>query len=530
MIALKDKKLNGLQRGILKISGVNQYVDTRINESLPIITKENRNYIEYFQMLENKAWYNGTASELERFYKTKQPMVQYLPNSFWRVVNTNMVRSHSGFPRTISNAFGALLFDKMPEIKVESGSKARAQRLQAQLNRILDVNDILNLLQESAQLQSYSGMVGLKLNIDTTVDDVPFITLYPKEDFKVYRKYGQIIYIDFYDYYDDKTLVSRYGRGYISYSLFDDRENELELSSVAELANLKDIAFYHDGEPVNTIFATPVQNKSGDRSDYDGLMSLFNSLDEVISTKENYIRTTKPIETMTEDLAPKNESGNVLARSHFDTSVVVLDSPLTESGTGTKYERTIPDIKMEGFKSAIEQIQEQILMAVSLSPGTLGLSTGGSRESSEALEIRERASARVRNEKLSIWKEKLADFLEATILMKEYMDNGHNIDGTIHLDKIPQFEIAIGFTDYATDTLADRVDLYIKQYEAGLVPLDFALAKIYGPDLPKNQLMNLIISAKKLNGLPLTAEENEFVETQNRKSVKSQESIYDLND
>ena len=112
---------------------------------------------------------------------------------------------------------------------------------------ILDENDILSLMQEAAQMQSYSGAVAFKLNYDSTLADVPLMTLYPKERFYEHKKLGQTVYVDFYDYYhtdnDTYKLVSRYGRGHISYSLFLG-EKEVPLNSVAQTSDLKDIAFY----------------------------------------------------------------------------------------------------------------------------------------------------------------------------------------------------------------------------------------------------------------------------------------------
>ena len=48
------------------------------------------------------------------------------------------------------------------------------------------------------------------------------------------------------------------------------------------------------------------------------------------------------------------------------------------------------ELKIQGYKDAFEIIRETILTKVSLSPGTLGLPSGGANESSISLNIRER--------------------------------------------------------------------------------------------------------------------------------------------
>jgi len=259
----------------------------------------------------------------------------------------------------------------------------------------------LSLLQNGAQLQSYSGTVGLKLNYDPTISNTPLISIYPKENVEIYRKYGQTIYIDFFDYFDDDyKLVSRYGLGYIYYSLFKGN-SQVPLSSLEQTRDLEDVSFTdREGNLVPIMFATTVQNKSNERSDYDGLISSFHALDEAFSTMVNYLRKTKPNLFITEDIAQKDPSGRPKPLNEFDNVITLLDS--TPTGEETKIVRDIEEIKIVGFREAFEAIRENILMKVSLSPATLGLPSGGARESSMALNIRERASMRVRNEKLAI--------------------------------------------------------------------------------------------------------------------------------
>lgn len=505
-------KLNWLQRSLIKGMGVDKFVDDYNKNQRSELKFENPNSPQDFQAEEYKTWFYGTPERLEEFYKKNIYYSRYQPNHFWRAVNTNMVRVHSPFAATISNAFGALLFSNSPEIKVDSNKVTVTRKMQNRLNDILDVNDILSLLQEAAQYQSYSGMVGLKLNIEQTITDVPLITLYPKERMNIHKKYNQVIYIDFIDYFNDgdHKLISRYGRGYITYKLLDKNGKRVPIDTLEETAGLEDVAFYKDERLIPIVFAEVVQNKSGDRSDYDGLIPLFHALDETYSTMMNYIRKTKPNVKITEDLAIKDPITNKpLPRSDFDNNIIVLDSVPNQTGNETKIERDITDPVIAGFEASIDKIREEILMKVSLSPGTLGLSIGGARESSEALEVRERSSARIRQEKLAIWQEKLASFLSAALILDLLVQETDFRDG-VDVGDIPEFQVLINFSEYKTMGLENKVDLYLKQYEKGLIPIDFALARIYGDSYSKSEILSLSIRTKTENNIPLTQEEEEF--------------------
>lgn len=300
----------------------------------------------------------------------------------------------------ISDAFSSILFSNKPEFVIDSGSKSRDVQYKQRLDDIFSVNEILSLLQEAAAIQSYSGGVGLKINIDYTLSDVPLITIYPQEKYHCHKKYGQIVYIDFFDEYGTYTLRSRYGRGYISYTLLQE-ERVVPLTSIPETADLKDIAFTDtESNLIPFLFATEVPNRGNGGSDYDGLTTSFHALDEAYSAMTNYIRKTKPNLYVTEDLIPKDVYGKPLKFNDFDAIITMLDS--TPDGQGTSIQREIEVVNVAGYRETFDTIRNVILQKAGISPSTLGIETAGANASGEALNIRERASARTRTEKLSV--------------------------------------------------------------------------------------------------------------------------------
>ena len=394
---------NRFQRSIIKAIGVDRYLADISNNKKDMglfVTSESE---RAQHMRENYIWYLGDSHKLEEFYKTHFAHRIYNGYHFWRVVNTDMPRHHYPLPKAISNAMGSLLFSNNPEIIVETGDKDRNETYQEIIDEINDVNDILSLLQHAASLQSYSGSVALRINIDTTLTDVPLISIYPKEQYYEHKKYGQTIYIDFYDDYNDGyRLISRYGRGYISYRLLKN-DTQVSLDSHPQTQGLKDVAFRTRGtdELLNMIFAVCVPNKADSKSDYDGLISSFQAMDEAYSSFVSYIRDTKTNTFITEDIAPKGSEGDIKRLNKFDNTIVILDNMNPAEGN-TVINRDTVEVNIVGYRQSFETIREAILTTVGVSPGTLGIEFAGANTSGEALNIRERASARTRAEKLAI--------------------------------------------------------------------------------------------------------------------------------
>jgi hypothetical protein len=160
--------------GLIKSMGIDKYIAEREKASsltVDVVDGVDRQFLE----LERKQWYNGDNHSLEMFYKTHQLYQVYPGYLFWRVVNNDQPRVHYPLASAISNAFGSLLFSNTPKFSVETGSKARNKKYEQRLKEIFQVNDILSLLQQSAQQQSYSGGVALKLNIDYSLADTPMM-------------------------------------------------------------------------------------------------------------------------------------------------------------------------------------------------------------------------------------------------------------------------------------------------------------------------------------------------------------------
>ena len=509
------KKTNKIQNLFIKGFGIDRYLTQWENNQK--ILKLNLVGEDRHEELENRIWFQGKGEKIEYFYKTILPHNVFNSQyQFWRVVNTNIPRTHYPLPGLISGAIGTLLFNQEIDFTVDAGAKVRNKALQDRLDEILDTNDILVLLQSAAAYQSYSGQVGLKINYDTSISDDPLITAYPKERLDVHSKYGQTIYIDFIDEYDgDYKLVSRYGLGYINYMLFH-KEKRVELSELQETADLKDVAFFDsNGQIVPVMFAVVVNNKGKHaHSDYRGLIDTFHALDETYSALNNYIRRTKPNVFITEDIAQKDANGRPLPLNEFDNIITILDQAVGENNT--RIDRELIEIKTQGYLDTINKYRMVALEKIGLSPATIGIDAAGANQSGEALNIRERASGRLREEKLSNWREQLDKFLYAVLMFDYIVHNSfEGSDGTYLVELPSDFIVKSNFGEYIKESLKERSETYLNLYEKGVVSLEFAIHEIFGKDLNEEELLRLVAETKVGKGIPLNELEKKSLETLN---------------
>lgn len=302
--------------------GLAQYLDNKAQErfnkriqayfnnaaadiKLPSLSKKE------FRLAENKIWYKAQDSgELYKFYKQRFDMDTgyYNQNHFYKSIDNNpdLVLQHFNLSQQIVYAISNLTFGKEPTISVIDGNKQTAKKLQSQLDDIYSDNKKMPFLLDAARKLSYSGAVGIMLNLNEFVSKYPIMQAYPKENIDVLRTYGRISDIIFKDYYDvgnnkTLTLYSIYGRGYIKYKLVREGYNqatgtsiieELPLDTLPQTADLEDCYFkYSDGTPYDKIFAVYVENKDG-RSSYEGCIDDFISIDENYSQFETFIRNS----------------------------------------------------------------------------------------------------------------------------------------------------------------------------------------------------------------------------------------------
>ena len=470
--------------------------------------------IKYYQLL-NKLWYSGNALSLESFHKLnvnpESMKTTIVDTSFWKWVSNEpgITKIHSSFPAAVCQQMSSLLFSEIPVMDIKTGNKQSDKAINTVLDKILDDNNISNLILNGAQLESYSGGIAAKFSIDRDFSDYPIIEIYPREDIEVKTKYGRIFEIVFSDMYtnDNKNylLNSIYGYGYIKYKLYEVKEDgskkNVNLNKCEETKSLRDIYILsNEGKPLNIILAAYKNNKTNARSDFDGLSDEFNALDSYESLMANYFRYGAKVKCVFhESELEKDKEGNVKIPNRWGVDAIVLkDSNPQDTQQGI--DRELPLLDIQAFTDAMVNVKKSILDKVGLAYSSFGLGNSGAGEAAEALAIREQASYRTRQEKLSLWRPFLQDICRLCLVYFDVLNNNPQTleDRTVFVvnDKY-QFDYQIRFAPYQVQTDKERAEDIARIRELGFYTEDDAIREFYKDTLSEEEVENKIEEIKK---------------------------------
>lgn len=446
----------------------------------------------------------------------------YNQNHFYKSIDNNpdLVLQHFNLSQQIVYAISNLTFGKEPTISVIDGNKQTAKKLQSQLDDIYSDNKKMPFLLDAARKLSYSGAVGIMLNLNEFVSKYPIMQAYPKENIDVLRTYGRISDIIFKDYYDvgnnkTLTLYSIYGRGYIKYKLVREGYNqatgtsiieELPLDTLPQTADLEDCYFkYSDGTPYDKIFAVYVENKDG-RSSYEGCIDDFISIDENYSQFETFIRNSGLQIYMPEQLAVKDVvSGEILKPRNRAYSNIVQYIPANNPNwQSSEIKRDQVEIinTIQGYINSMKYFCLRAIQTAGLSPFTLGFEDTTNDASGEALNSREKVSIRTRDEMITIWTPALKELSEALLTLFSVKIKGKYY----FVDKIDS-HYDINFQEYLPHDYSNEqahVNLIISKLNSNLITLEDAIREL-NPDISDEDLK---IKMTELNKVELKEEES----------------------
>ena len=391
----------------------------------------------------------------------------------------------------------------MPEISITTGNVSRDTALNEQLQEIFKSNDALALLQNSAQMESYSGAVAFKFVLDPTFSDYPILIPYAKEDIEISKKYGKILEIVFKDYYKKDgdrtyTLCSVYGRGYIEYKLYEG-EKEVPLNTIQETKDLENLVVYDStGKKSNKLLAVYKENKLGARSDFEGCKDDFCAYDEVYTMMMDLIEKGHIMEYIPESLLEKDiKTDTAIVPNVWDRNVVVLrDTNYQDNKEEAK--RDIPDISntITAMKESMNSILTNCLLTAGISPSTVGLDIAGANSSGLALSIREKASIRTREAKITLWTSTLKEIAELLLSYANMKVQGKSIYLAEETNNV-----YVKFTEYeAFDKLNDLTNVLGNALDNHLMDLDTALSimnrEFYNMDPEDIEIMKMNIEGE----------------------------------
>jgi hypothetical protein len=518
-----------------KFFNINGVVDKKLNEKLENVYrvktpgKEIQTDLLFnYRQREYKAWALDSASKLLEFYST-----QFAPQPFnaerllfWSwVKDVDVPKLHYSAPQRIINQMKSLLFSQELDINIDSGNKNRDKELKKDLDRILEDNNLYELLQKSVNYETYSGTLAWKPVMDTEVSSSPIVEPYPAESivFKAkLKKPQEIIFID--EYFVNKKyyyLKSIYGKGYIKYELWDDKfKKQVPLSTVEELKDYKNIVVLgRDGKPIPVLLATYKKNREVNSefpeslyggSDFQGVIDSFQLIDELYSQKQLVVRRSRPTQTILDEQLPYNEQTGrtyIPKEYKYDTLVVRKTSDVKDNG---RFSRDIPQLMVAEYDNAIQEELKNIFATIGMAYTSVGLEAHSANISGVALETKEKATVIIRNNKIRLWKQFLKESLRLLMIMDSLKTADYSVDEdtiTFRIDNLFDYEFQIEFPNYYDLSIDEKVDTASKLINNGIIDRKTAFKRVFGNEYEEAEIDEIVRNSKLESGIPLLAQE-----------------------
>lgn len=449
-------------------------------------------------------------------------------NSFWAVVDTNdgIPLKHAGLEEVIVKTIMNIVAELYNEVDFST--------------EFMEEKDIWIQINEDQAFQT------LLMNaiVDTLFcGDVAFLVNWRDDkivlDYKkgrnleyVYDLDGQlkeIIVLRKYKVENKEYLLKQfYGADalYVKYVLYDDRGNEVSLSVIEDLKDLKDVEITSENKYVDCSFATQFFiNKS---NKYEGRgASLFSTkldaldaLDEVVSQRQSVLRSGAPKEFLDESCIYKN-SQNVKNINQTAMHKFYEKANTSINGNGKDIEVLQSDIKAEEYRIYEEDAKRRVLEGI-LSEQTVS-NTSVINNTSITKEREKQTNYTISNIKKAV--QDIIPRFVYNVLNVWYIYNGKNTDITPN-------DIVVSFDEYNNPTFENQVDTCAKIKQQKLLPNYEMLQELYGNTKTDEEIAVIAKKLDIMDGYDFSMLEQVTMEDaviDNENSIKSKDDSQERN-
>lgn len=470
-------------------------------------------YTHETNLIKNKLWYRGEAYELEQFFKniSNDPVNKA---RFWCAVpseNLSIRKIHSGMPAMIADRLSDIVVADIDSIEVTGEDYNKIWEEIRKDNKFDDdIGDVLTKV-------LVSGDGAFKLSIDTEISKYPIIEFFEADRVEYVAKRGRLQEVKFFTYYnkDNKRykLIESYGKGYVRYTLVDDRDNEAPLSTLPETMDLLDVEFSGDfimAVPL-MFFKSPKWEGRG-KSIFDSKSDSFDALDEVISQWIDAIRDGRVQKYIPEDLIPKNpDTGQLMKPNSFDNKFIKIGSSLAEDSKN-EIDMKQADIKYEAYVESYANAIDMCLQGI-ISPSTLGIDLKKT-DNAEAQREKEKTTLYTRNKMVDMLTEVIPQLVNIILKTNDVLN-----------EKAPgDYEASIKFGEYASPSFDTVVEIVGKAKSYGIMSIEKAVDELYGDTMTDEEKAIEVQRVKEQNGM-IDTEEPKVVDDEDYNNLDDPEDV-----
>jgi hypothetical protein len=509
---------------------VGNVMESTFTYKIPGVEESQGRLLKYRQN-ENLVWSRNNAIEISKFYTTYKmapgEMDIQTRQLFWEWASpiSNIPKLHFPTPEIIKNQMNSLLFSEELMLDIKTGDEDLDVEVNSALEEILDENNFYQLLQTGSNLETYSGTLGARIVVNTEYEEYPIVKLYPAEKLKFKTWMGKIQEIIFLDEYMQNkkvyTLRSIYGKGYIKYELVDEIGKPQELSTVPELAELQDIVFVgKDGKPLKILMAVVKKNRVTSSefpdmpyggSDYEGLIDTFQIIDELYSTRNLYIRRSRPSMTLSEDRAQWDETNKTyVVPKEYEMDTLMLQASKNTKVDDNGFNRDIPNVNYQPYMDAIKDELKSVWMKIGMAYTSVGLEAHSANISNAALITKEKSTVIVRANKEKLWKKFLKDLFQLLLIYNSVSELPVRTNGEGLMITIPElfdYEYTVEFPEYAKQSFEERLDMVIKGLQGGVFNYETGIDRLFKDEFTDKEKQITLYKTKIENGVTIIQDE-----------------------
>lgn len=382
---------------------------------------------QYWRYSMHSAWYSADMERLGNMYAAYLGGGRDASTRFW-ARDQGKQRStimHLPVASDISATSANLLFGNAPDVKAEDDPT------QARLDYIVESNLLEQVLLEAAESASALGGVFLKVNWDLLRHDFPIISTVQADAALPEFVWGRLVSCTFWEVLEtNKDVVwrrlERHEPGSIETGLYRGTDGRLgiRLPLTSHPKTAEDVDLIPTGYDrllcVYVPNSLPNRRERGSRlgrSDYEGLESFMDSLDEVWTSLQRDIRLGFARLAVPESMV---DLQNSKLRFDVDREMFLTINAL-QSASPENLKLLQGSIRSVEHLATAEAMFANIVTMAGYSPQSFGLYIDGNAQSGTALEVRERKSKATTAKKALYWTSNLEELLEAVL----FVDRNH---------------------------------------------------------------------------------------------------------
>lgn len=417
-------------------------------------------------VLRNRIWYRGDASELEQLFKLLSEDTVCRARFWAAAPNSETIRkAHSGLPGVMVDTLVAVVKADMD--KLDFGEDAAAAE---RWEHLASENDFSGLTAQAIADVLVTGDGAFKISLDPEVSGEPILEFWGADSVEYIRRHGRIQEIHFLSPVGDKGRILKeiYKPGSVSYVLLDG-DKEIPVEDEESTADLTGVTFGGDFMLAVPLRFWPSSRWQGrGQSIFDRKNDAFDGHDEIISQWWDAIRAGRVQKYIPEALIPRDpKSGEMVMPNSFGSHFAKVGSSNKENAQD-RIDTIQPEIRYEAFLASYSASLDMCLQGI-MSPATLGVDLG-KMSSAEAQREKKDVTGITRNAITDALEKTLPRLAQAALAAQDLLQN-----------KNPgAYEATVSFGEYGAPSFDARVQTVGSAAGSGVMSVEAQVDELWG--------------------------------------------------